>query len=116
MYFFQSAAAEQEIDAFVEKQAMEDDMRKEKEKFVAGCKTVDNKTLINNSVSEDVKQRLKSEEIKLLGNEEFKAGNYNRAEEYYTSAILQFDKVSTLIIWIHLKELYEKFYVTQNNL
>ena len=75
---------------------MEDDMRKEKEKFVAGCKTVDNKTLINNSVSEDVKQRLKSEEIKLLGNEEFKAGNYNRAEEYYTSAILQFDKVSTL--------------------
>ena len=61
--------------------------------MTAGCKTVHNKTIINNKVDKEEVRRQRCEEIKLMGNNAFKSGHYNQAEEYYTSALLEYDQV-----------------------
>ena len=43
------------------------------------------------------KRRKISEDIKLIGNEAFKNGDFKQAEEYYTSAIMQCDKVGLVL-------------------
>ena len=78
---------------FVQKQAKEDEVRAEKEKRTGGCKTVDNRTVINTKETQEEARRKKSEEIKVMGNTSFRAGDYKQAEEYYTSALLQYDMV-----------------------
>ena len=59
-----------------------------------GCKTVTNRTSINTKEVTEEKRRKNSEDIKMMGNEAFRSGNFKQAEEYYTSALLQWDKVS----------------------
>jgi len=61
-----------------------------------GCKTVINRTSINNKEVTEEKRRKISEDIKLIGNEAFKNGEFKQAEEYYTSAIMQCDKMYVL--------------------
>ena len=85
----------QKIDEFAEKQTREDQLRSERSKFTAGCKTVTNRTVINNKEVEEERRRLKSEEIKELGNTAFRSGKFQEAEEYYTSALMQYDKVKS---------------------
>ena len=43
-------------------------------------------------VTEEKRQK-NSEEIKMMGNEAFRSGDFKQAEEYYTSALMQWDKV-----------------------
>ena len=78
----------------MDNQAKEDALRAEKEKFVSGCKTVENRTVINTKESDEEARIKQSEKIKKMGNTSFRAGNFAQAEEYYTSAILQFEKVT----------------------
>ena len=92
----QSDEAAKDIEKFVEKQTKEDLVREEKAKMTAGCKTVENKTVINNKMNKEDIRKQKSEEIKLMGNNAFKSGNFKQAEEYYTSALLEYDQVVIL--------------------
>ena len=92
----------QKIDEFVEKQTREDQLRSERSKFTAGCKTVTNRTVINNKEVEEERRRLKSEEIKELGNTAFRSGKFQEAEEYYSSALMQYDKVKSFSMPINL--------------
>ena len=48
-----------------------------------------NRTVINNKDVEEEKRKIESEEIKQLGNEAFRAGDYRLAEDYYTSALMK---------------------------
>ena len=93
----QSDEAAANIDKFVEKQTKEDSIRAEKAKFTGGCKTIEDRTVINTREAEEEMRRLKSEEIKEMGNKSFRSGHYNQAEEYYTSALMQYDKVLNII-------------------
>ena len=79
---------------FVENQAKENATRAEMENFVGGCKTVENRTVINKEESDKEARIKQSEKIKEVGNASFRAGNFLQAEEYYTSALLQYDKVN----------------------
>ena len=88
---FQVKEAEEKIDKFIEKQQKENQISEEKAKYTAGCKTVENKTVINNKESEEDKRKRESEDIKELGNQAFRSGNFKIAEEYYTSAILKYE-------------------------
>ena len=60
------------------------------EDWTSGCKTVkSNKECVNRREAPEEKRRRLGEELKQLGNDCFKAEQYDRAEAYYTSAILQ---------------------------
>ncbi len=48
--------------------------------------------MINTKESEEERRRSKSEELKSAGNQAFQNGDYQLAEEYFTSAILQWDQ------------------------
>ena len=89
---FQSKEAEDRIDKFIEKQEKENKIAAEKAKLTAGCKTVENRSVINNKETLEEKKKKESEEIKGMGNEAFKAGKFKIAEEYYTSAIMRYDQ------------------------
>ena len=52
------------------------------------------RTVINTRAGEEEERRRASEETKLLGNTAFRQGQFSRAEELYTSALLQYDKVT----------------------
>ena len=90
--FFQSDEARVKIDEFVKKQSQEDALWRERSQLTAGCKTVTSRTVINNKEGEEERRKRKSEEIKELGNTAFRRGDYKQAEEYYTSALLEFDQ------------------------
>ena len=90
----QSEEACHKIDEFVIKQSREDDIWRERSQLTAGCKTVTNRTVINNKEVEEERRRGRSEEIKELGNTAFRRGDFQQAEEYYTSALMQFDQVT----------------------
>ena len=90
---FQSDEARVKIDEFVKKQSQEDAMWRERSQLTAGCKTVTSRTVINNKEAEEERRKRKSEEIKELGNTAFRRGDFKQAEEYYTSALLEFDQV-----------------------
>ena len=90
---FQSGEAAQKIEEFVGEQAREDALWRERSLFTAGCKTVSSRTVINKKEVEEEARRKKSEEMKELGNNSFRAGKFQQAEEYYTSALLQYDQV-----------------------
>ena len=90
---FQSDEAAQKIEEFVGEQAKEDALWRERSLFTAGCKTVSSRTVINNKEVEEEARKRKSEEMKELGNNSFRTGKFKQAEEYYTSALLQYDQV-----------------------
>jgi hypothetical protein len=48
--------------------------------------------VINTKDSDEEKRKRNSEELKLAGNKAFQDGAYQLAEEYFTSAILQWDR------------------------
>jgi hypothetical protein len=48
--------------------------------------------VINTKDTEEEKRRKESEELRCAGNKAFQNGAYQLAEEYYTSAILQWDR------------------------
>ena len=77
-------AATREVDEYlVEKK------RREIEAEIAEVRVKTDKTVINNKESEAEKRKRLSEELKHLGNDRFKKGEYGKAAELYTSAILQ---------------------------
>lgn len=76
------ANAEKEIDKLlVEK----------KKREALETKTAKSRTVINKTATEQDRRKRLSEECKRLGNESFSQGEYNRAKEYYSSAILECD-------------------------
>ena len=88
--YFQSEEASRDIEQFVAAQAREDARRQ----LTGGCRTVHSRTVINTRAGEEEERRRASEETKLLGNTAFRQGQFSRAEELYTSALLQYDKVT----------------------
>ena len=90
MKYFQSEEASRDIEQFVAAQAREDARRQ----LTGGCRTVHSRTVINTRAGEEEERRRASEETKLLGNTAFRQGQFSRAEELYTSALLQYDKVT----------------------
>ena len=100
---FQSDEAAQKIEEFVDLQAREDDLWRERSLFTAGCKTVSSRTVINTKEVEEEARKKKSEEMKELGNNSFRSGEFQRAEEYYTSALLQYDQVPSLSLSLQWK-------------
>ncbi len=48
--------------------------------------------MINTKDSDEEKRKRNSEELKLAGNKAFQDGAYQLAEEYFTSAILHWDR------------------------
>jgi hypothetical protein len=48
--------------------------------------------VINTKDSDEEKRKRNSEELKLAGNKAFQDGAYQLAEEFFTSAILQWDR------------------------
>jgi hypothetical protein len=48
--------------------------------------------VINTKDSDEEKRKRNAEELKLAGNKAFQDGAYQLAEEYFTSAILQWDR------------------------
>jgi len=48
--------------------------------------------VINTKDSDEEKRQRNAEELKLAGNKAFQDGAYQLAEEYFTSAILQWDR------------------------
>ena len=101
MKHFQSEEASRDIEQFVAAQAREDARRQ----LTGGCRTVHSRTVINTRAGEEEERRRASEETKLLGNTAFRQGHFSRAEELYTSALLQYDKVTrdtpTIIYILH---------------
>ena len=91
MKHFQSEEASRDIEQFVAAQAREDARRQ----LTGGCRTVHSRTVINTRAGEEEERRRASEETKLLGNTAFRQGHFSRAEELYTSALLQYDKVTS---------------------
>ena len=91
MKYFQSEEASRDIEQFVAAQAREDARRQ----LTGGCRTVHSRTVINTRAGEEEERRRASEETKLLGNTAFRQGQFSRAEELYTSALLQYDKVTS---------------------
>ena len=92
---FQSGEAAEKIEEFVGEQAREDALWRERSLFTAGCKTVSSRTVINNKEVEEEARKKRSEEMKELGNNSFRTGKFQEAEEYYTSALLQYDQVTS---------------------
>ena len=90
MKYFQSEEASRDIEQFVAAQAREE----ARQQLTGGCRTVHSRTLINTRASEEEDRRRASEDTKLLGNTAFRQGQFSRAEELYTSALLQYDKVT----------------------
>ena len=98
---FQSDEAAEKIEEFVGEQAREDALWRERSLFTAGCKTVSSRTVINNKEVEEEARKKRSEEMKELGNNSFRTGKFQEAEEYYTSALLQYDQVPSLPLPSH---------------
>ena len=53
-----------------------------------------NRSVINTKEVEEEARKKKSDEMKELGNNSFRTGKFKEAEEYYTSALLQYDQVA----------------------
>ena len=109
MKYFQSEEASRDIEQFVAAQAREDARRQ----LTGGCRTVHSRTVINTRAGEEEERRRASEETKLLGNTAFRQGQFSRAEELYTSALLQYDKV-TLTHSPHYLQTTYTLYFLQN--
>jgi len=84
-------AAQEEIDNYLIQKEQRKKQGQIQKSMAEECKISEEKTIINNNGSVEEKCKKLSEEYKVQGNEAFKQGNYKKAKELYTSAILQFD-------------------------
>ncbi|TRY70549.1 hypothetical protein TCAL_04477 [Tigriopus californicus] len=76
--------AKRKVDAYIEK-------RERKNKAIHGCVTKTSRTVINNKEVEEDRRKKKSDNLKRQGNQAFQEEHFEKAVEYYTSAILEFD-------------------------
>lgn len=76
--------AKQRIDNYIKNREL-------KNKAIRGCVTKTSRTVINNKETEEEKRKKKSDNLKSLGNQAFQEGHFEKAVEYYTSAIMEFD-------------------------
>ena len=119
--FLQAAEAEDKIDKFLETQSKEEADQAQRAQvdqdynenfyisfelqFTAGCRTVENRSVINTTEVKEDKRKKEATRLKELGNQvlhirrhqnyrlplfqAFRRGEHGLAEEYYTSALMQ---------------------------
>ena len=90
---------------FQERQRNLDEERLRKE-LVGGCRTTNNRTVINTNESDVDKRKKLSVELKNLGNDYFQREEFSRAMEFYSSAILQ--DSSNPILFTNRAQAYNK--------
>jgi len=88
----EAAEAEDRIDKFLEVQSKEEADQAQRAQFTAGCRTVENRSVINTTEVKEEKRKKEATGLKELGNQAFRRGEHGVAEEYYTSALMQWDK------------------------
>merc|ERR1711997_1445709 len=88
----EAAEAEDRIDKFLEVQSKEEADRAQRAQATAGCRTVENRSVINTTEVKEEKRKKEATRLKELGNQAFRRGEHGLAEEYYTSALMQWDK------------------------